>query len=424
MEDPKLHSKDPVEISRLDLESSTSQEAIITDVKHLASYNWIEAPTPTIAIPGSPAQWSAPNGPRQVKKDRGLVYIAQNAARHPDSPLEPLFRSLCIEQPSFDLNSVDVVTDRNNIRKLLSFVNPSLAKGPLEPFTIRIEMAAHTAIFCRDETKTHEVIGPEDFRGFGHEFEKAYTISQIKDSTGHHRIISYQLGDLRLLVRHETDGFVGDVPTTGDSLVSGLSSLTFSPETTAGGKASTLSKLTIKREGQAVPRETTLEIKTRVIHKPLELEEVAAQLWVSQTPNLVRAYHQRGRFFTPEVEDIAIQVKEWEQAHKNDIIQLIALLHRIVEETESCGGCTTVRYNPPKDKLVIEKAQRRKMLPDDLYALWAKDDGLEQVASQKYSGVSEKGTIDRSEDDAKTKPTNLPHEANHVALVSDSKSES
>jgi hypothetical protein len=79
---------------------------------------------------------------------------------------------------------------------------------------------------------------------------------------------------------------------------------------------------------------------------------------------------------------------------------------------------------------VIEKAQRRKMLPDDLYALWAKDDGLEQVASQKYSGISEKGTIDNklsyegTEDGAKTKPTNLPHEANHVALVSDSKSES
>ena len=26
--------------------------ALITDVKHLSSYNWIDASTPTIAIPG------------------------------------------------------------------------------------------------------------------------------------------------------------------------------------------------------------------------------------------------------------------------------------------------------------------------------------------------------------------------------------
>lgn len=96
MPDPKTASQEFVKISRLGLESSVPAEAIITDVKHLASYNWIEAPTPTIVVPGSPAQWSPPQGNRCVKKDSGLVYIAQNAARHPDSPLEPLFRSLYI----------------------------------------------------------------------------------------------------------------------------------------------------------------------------------------------------------------------------------------------------------------------------------------------------------------------------------------
>jgi hypothetical protein len=40
-----------VEISRLRLEPSAPTEAIITDVKHQASYNWIEATTPTTADP-------------------------------------------------------------------------------------------------------------------------------------------------------------------------------------------------------------------------------------------------------------------------------------------------------------------------------------------------------------------------------------
>src|SRR5947207_5249456 len=102
------------EISRQALqELKTPSSALITDVKHLSSYNWMEEPTPTIVVPGSPALWSPPIAPQKVKKDSGLIYIAQNAARHPDSPLEPLFRALYIEHPSFDIHSIDVVTDRN-----------------------------------------------------------------------------------------------------------------------------------------------------------------------------------------------------------------------------------------------------------------------------------------------------------------------
>ena len=136
------------EISCQDLlDLSTPLLASITDVKHLSSYNWIEAPTPTIAVPGSPPLWSAPRAPRQLKKDSGLIYIAQNAARHPDSPLEPLFRALYIANPLFDIRSIDVVTDRNNIRKLLSFINPSSTRNGLEAFTINVEVTKETAIF-------------------------------------------------------------------------------------------------------------------------------------------------------------------------------------------------------------------------------------------------------------------------------------
>lgn len=93
-------------ISCLDLrEFETPALALITNVKPLSSYNWIEAPnaTPTIAVPGSPALWSAPRVSRRLKKDSGLIYIAQNAARHPESPLKPLFRALYTTHPLFDI---------------------------------------------------------------------------------------------------------------------------------------------------------------------------------------------------------------------------------------------------------------------------------------------------------------------------------
>jgi hypothetical protein len=115
------------ETSRPDLKAiSIPASASITNVQHLASYNWVEAPTatPTIAVPDSPDLWSPPKDPFRLEKDTGHVYIAQNVARHPESPLEPSFRALYVSHPSFDIASIDVVTDRNNIRKLLGAINP------------------------------------------------------------------------------------------------------------------------------------------------------------------------------------------------------------------------------------------------------------------------------------------------------------
>lgn len=362
------------EISRPDLQGfKTPPTASITDVKHLASYNWIERPTPTIAVPGVPSLWSAPKGPQRLKKDSGLIYIAQNAARHPDSPLEPLFRALYLENPSFDICSTDVVTDRNNVRKLLTFVNPSLEKHERKPFTINIEIAKNTAIFCRDETATHEYIAPHEFRGFGHEFEKKYTKSSLKGSTGHHRIISYQFGGLNLVVRHETDGYVGTTAGTAslssqepdsDVLSGMLGSLSLSPAPT------TSAELTVREEGRVVPRESTLEVKTRVSHRLLAISDVAPQLWVSQTPKLVRAYHNKGIFKEPKVEDITADLKIWEEAHQQDLRKLAALIRKLVDVVKECGGIATVRYDVQGDKLMVQKVDRKKMLPKDLYSKW------------------------------------------------------
>ncbi|KAJ5586715.1 geranylgeranyl pyrophosphate synthetase [Penicillium hispanicum] len=387
MSDTTAAPAEQVEISRLTLECVSSGSVSITEVNHLASYNWIETSTPTIAVPGSPARWSAPKGPRRVKKDSGLVYIAQNAARYPESPLEPLFRALYTENPSFDIQSIDLVTDRNNIRKLLSFVTPGLARDSLEPFTIQVEVANNTVIFCRDETATYDIIGPGDFRGFGREFEKAYTVHELKNSTGHHRVISYSLADLKLLVRHETDGYVAhsatssNVPdSTSDNLSQLLESLSLTTES-----ISPHSRLRMRKEGQAIPRELTLEIKTRVSRKPLLLEEVIPQLWLSQTPKLVRAYHQRGMFAMPQVEDVTTEIQLWEKSHQQDLKKLTALINKILQVSRIWGGNSTIRYDAQKDRLVIQRAGKKRMLPEDLYLNWTKV--APQGEPREYEGL-------------------------------------
>jgi hypothetical protein len=346
----------------------------ISNVEHLSSYNWIESSSPTIAVPGCPPFWSPPQTPRKVAKDSGLIYIAQNAFRHPESPLEPLFRSLYTEKPSYNIHQVDLITDRNNVRQLLSFVNPNLSRNGLEPFTIEIEATSNTAIFCRAETETHTFIGPHDFRGYGHEFEKAFTTTQVSGSTGHHRIISYNLGDLKFIVRYETDAYIEEasklqpqsVGSEHENFLNMMENLSLSrPETYS--RLATESKLVVQKKGKQVPINSTLEIKTRVSHKPFNIQDVLPQLWVSQTPNLVRAYHNGGTFGLPEVKDVTCEIAEWERNHASDLWRLVVLVKGIMSVVRENGGNAVVKYDGRSDSLVVLKREGSRMLPDDLY---------------------------------------------------------
>ncbi|KAF2170659.1 hypothetical protein M409DRAFT_19474 [Zasmidium cellare ATCC 36951] len=359
MATPKMHGITRASLASLDL----PKDARITDVKHLASYNWIRAPSPTIAVPGSPAAWSNIKQPKQVCKNSGLIYIAQNAARHPDYPLEPLFRAVDMEKPGFDMRSVDIVSDRNNIRKLLSFIDPSTAKSGLEPFTIKVEVAGQTVILNRYETLVKEFLGPNDFRGFGHEFEKAFTKDEVAGSTGHHRIINYRFNDLNVVIRHETDGYVraasGD--DNDDDIASMLDDLSLD---TRGDKPSPVSilssKLTIKKAGKEVSLASTLEIKTRVAHKPLPMDE--------------------GVFQVPTVEDTTAVIKSWETKNQKSLGLLATLMRKIVDVVAPLGRAT-IKYNEGSGRLEICKTEAKDMLPRDVYMRWNKTDPDQAAAS-------------------------------------------
>ena len=136
---------------------------------------------------GSPSIWSNVN-PRRVAADSGLVFIDQNAHRMGStaSPLVPIFAAIDdLHKGQYDYAKLDIVSDRNNLRKLLRW-----ATGDGDAFRIDVERAGQTCLFTRREEKDSEhVIG---FKGFGHEYEKAATRFSpgCEKATGHHRIIS------------------------------------------------------------------------------------------------------------------------------------------------------------------------------------------------------------------------------------------
>lgn len=119
-----------------------------------------------------------------------------------------------------------------------------------------------------------------------------------------------------------------------------------------------------------VPISSTLEIKTPVARKCLPLNEVTPQLWISQTPKLVRAFHTNGRFPDPKVEDVEAHVKQWEKQHGKDLKMLAELLRHVRYVVRQGGGRAELKYDTVEDKPAFRKLGGRRMLPEDLYKKW------------------------------------------------------
>ncbi|KAK4460748.1 hypothetical protein QBC42DRAFT_271706 [Cladorrhinum samala] len=404
-----MTSRELATISRSDLDSlvSASATARITEFKQLASYSWCDKPTATISVPGSPPLWSPPpKSSLPLDPDSGTVYIDQNAARCPWSPLEPLFRALFIMNPDLDLSDVDVVTDRNNIRKLLRFVQASSS----DPFRIRVEAVAGrgdgrkgTALFTRADPESVETI--VGFKGYARNFEKAYTKKRGGiGTTGYHRIVGYNFGGLRCVVRCEADGYVGD-ESADDGLLSAavrglsLGSSSESQETT------TATGLTILTSGhkEDVDVSSTIEIKTRAASRTLDMDEAYGQLWVSQTPKLAVGYHRRGVFTDVQVRDVAGDLARWEAVNRRPLEKLAGLLARIIDVAKQTGGSgrAVVEYTGGSSLRIVADDNGQPALPKDLYAKWANEPAQLGETPAQDSGKVKCGNLTTKEEVSK-----------------------
>ncbi|KAI1370589.1 hypothetical protein F4677DRAFT_438092 [Hypoxylon crocopeplum] len=379
------------EISRSDLSGSQIPNATITRLQQLASYSWIEGSESTILVPGFPPLWSPPSKPLKLMPDSGMVFIDQNAARNTRCPLEPLFRALYAQDPGFEMGNIDLVTDRNNIRKLLRFVQGS----SFDAFEFEVEIVGgKTALFTRLEPETTTVI--QGFRGYGHSFEKAYTKSQV-GSTGYHRVTRYYFGDMDYIVRHETDGFVGDeaksvtITRAGevtDGLSDSLKALSISQPDDAGTKTPAI---VVRSEGRWVDSSLTLEIKTRAVGRTLDMAEVTPQLWIGQTPNLAVGYHRKGVFNDVQLRNMEHDIRQWEVANQRALGNLASLVRKIITLVKDSGHRNVVVKYGGGAKIQIVKSEQKRTLPDDLYSKWEdKVDVTVQDRSQDTTSLKAK----------------------------------
>lgn len=148
---------------------------------------------------GCPPVWQNKATPFRVLRDNGQIFVDQNRFRVPKYPLLPLFAAIDHLEPEFSFSSIDIVSDRNNLRKLTRWIEGS----PNADFRIDLHLVGRsTVLFARHEANAVE---PDPSRlGYGHNFEKETTkpFPGCEESTAHHRVVSYVRYYSFILAKH------------------------------------------------------------------------------------------------------------------------------------------------------------------------------------------------------------------------------
>ncbi|KAG6380393.1 hypothetical protein JVT61DRAFT_8511 [Boletus reticuloceps] len=298
-------------------------------VRLVASYSWIDAPVPTIVVPGSPWIWADERPPvKQVPLDAGIQYIHHDASKMGNhSPMLPFFAAIDAMNDDFAYADLDLVTDRNSLRKLLRYIDNACTE---DDFRIDVDLVGKTCLFTRQE-EAATLVGQQT--GYGNEYLKAATRAPVgcDKMVDHRRIITYVSRDRGLCKMSVTVhcsleiwefehllGFAADACTEtkhddDDDLLASFSSLSL------GGNADKPSKLNepgsaagfdiqFTSSRSVVPQANLIEVKTRSIYREPNWKEIYPQLYLSQTAWLYTAKHNRGVF--EPVEKISLTGEE------------------------------------------------------------------------------------------------------------------
>lgn len=172
-------------------------------------------------------------------------------------------------------------------------------------------------------------------RVVGHTFPERYTKWQngVEGSASHQRIISYDFAGLKCLVRSEADGYL---KTELDEEVQDGKSKerNNSDEDEKQAEKLVIDNVQVRRGGQMIPKHTIFELKTRGINKKDEdhLADNLPRCWLAQIPFFILALHEWGRF-KPEnisVQDVRLEVAQWQQNNQDLLSRLASLLRKLV----------------------------------------------------------------------------------------------
>ncbi|KZO93594.1 hypothetical protein CALVIDRAFT_600565 [Calocera viscosa TUFC12733] len=369
-------------ITKPTIDRIDNTEVKIEDFRSIASYNWLEdAAKPTIVVPGEPPVWSPPAASFQLAPDSKPDYIDQNRAHLDKWPIEPLLQSVKQMVPSFDLSSVDIITSRNNLRKLLRFVLGTVVE---DYFRIDAELVGEALVLMRWEAA--QVERASQFRGYGANFKERCAKPVRDDSPINHRTVTYNLGGLKFIVGCHVDGQVkappvekkvtADVKTVKATDADDLSALFtgLSVKKTDSVEAFKDSTLRYVKDGVLCPDSATLELHTRSGLRPFEYFEAYAQMHLTKTQWLVVARHNRGYFTMPaEKRSLDDPFFDEHKAKLQDALKrLVAVLKEMKKVVKENGKGAPVAFIFEGSTLDVMPFNRPEKLPAAIIKLFDK----------------------------------------------------
>jgi hypothetical protein len=371
-------------IDTTSLQLDNNQVCSTEGFETLCSYNWQN--NGAIYVPGGPPKWTPPPLPTALAQDAGRHFLDQNAARVPKYPFEPAFRALSIMKPNTTLNAVDIIVNRNSLRKLLDL---AAGKKP-DAFCMGLNMINNTLVISRKERSAQYMIHGMPNAGYGHSFEHAFTTPDhdMDDSSSHHRVIRYRIGPLDCVVRFEVDAYYDDVETSGsdanpepdtaadatDQLTAAIAKLKVAENPSSSSLSSTArpprsaDKPTIAvAKGTFIAASQLAEIKAKKLNR---VSEAMPQLWFGRTPYFINGNHDKGTVHSVSVTHAGAQFAQWETANQEKLRKMVSLLVEIKKVVHGLkNGAAVLVYDVKGGLLKVYRARNDgAVLPGDIVA--------------------------------------------------------
>jgi hypothetical protein len=356
------------------LEPNSTQVSSASGFQTLCSYNWQN--DGSIYVPGAPPKWSPPPLPTTLAQDTGRQFIDQNASRVPKYPFEPAFAALAVMGPNVVLDQVDIIANRNSLRKLLDFS----AGKRLDYFCMGLHMIGQTLVISRKERNAVQMIHGSPNAGYGHNFEKTFTMPdhEMGNSSSHHRVIRYHIGPLDCVVRFEVDAYYDDPdavldskskhPTKApiDALSATMAKMKMAdpPARPKGLKTSADKPTRVVEKGFFVDPSKLAEIKAK---KLARLTEALPQLWFGRTPYFMNGNHDKGTVHSVNIDHAQSDFPRWEEANQDRLRKMVSLLVQLrnaVARTRERAAVLV--YDEKGGSLKVYEMKNRGVLPADL----------------------------------------------------------
>ncbi|RYP33430.1 hypothetical protein DL766_003461 [Monosporascus sp. MC13-8B] len=365
----------------------TTVQAIDTEVSSagsfelLCTYNWIEKTKnksdPAIYVPGGPPKWKPPTLPITLPQDTGMQYADQNAFRVPKYPFEPVFWALDLMNPDMRFNDVDLVCNRNSLRKLLD-----IATGRRrDPFVMHLHMVEKTLFITRKEKNARTMVSGSRNSGYGYNFEKACTEADgdVVGSSSHHRVVKYNMGGLNCVVRFEVDAYyegneegvcAHDFDHEGDALAKRFDLLTIKEIDSDSTKSTTSNTSTnVVRKGAVLSSSQMAEIKTKKgLGGTVYFKSYLPQLWFGRTPYLFIGRNTDGIFHKIVKMHAGSKFTEWEKENQEGLRKLVGILNElreVVSKVESSAAVLMYEKKGDEPMKILEMKNLTSVLPEE-----------------------------------------------------------